>query len=81
LAQVAEKVPLYAPALNPNNDTMRSFLPANNLHPVRVSSGNGNLRTLRRSKNHPTKINAPELDYSSFYGKTGMEDQLLRDGG
>jgi hypothetical protein len=27
------------------------------------------------------KENAPELDYSSFYGKTGTGDQLLCDGG
>jgi hypothetical protein len=38
---------------------------------TRGGSGNGNLRALRRSKNHPTKINAPELDYSSFYVTTG----------
>jgi phosphonate dehydrogenase len=34
------------------------------------SSRKGILRTLRRSKNHPTKINAPELDSGSFYGMT-----------
>jgi hypothetical protein len=40
----------------------------------RASSGNGILRTLARSKNHPAKIKRSRFDYSSFYGKTGIEE-------
>src|SRR5271157_438323 len=34
-----------------------------------------------RSKNHPTKIKRSRLDYSSFYGKTGIGEPLLCAGG
>jgi hypothetical protein len=39
--------------------------------PFRVSSGNGNLRTLTPSKNHPAKIKRSRFDYSSYYVTTG----------
>jgi hypothetical protein len=42
-----------------------------------VSSRNGKNRTLRLPRIIRLKENAPELDYSSFHGKTGAEDQLL----
>jgi hypothetical protein len=38
---------------------------------TRGSSGNGDRRALRHSENHPTKENAPELDYRSSYVTTG----------
>jgi hypothetical protein len=45
--------------------------PASLPAPSGDASRKGILRTFRPSKNHSTKKNAPELDYSSFYGKTG----------
>ena len=36
-----------------------------------IRSRNGKTRTLRPSRDHSSLKNAPECDYSSFYGKTG----------
>jgi hypothetical protein len=49
------------------------------LHEIFLGQGGGALELFagKHCQIIQRKENAPELDYSSFYGKTGMEDQLL----